>query len=93
MQYQRSIAAPHAGSGVHPDADDQQGARPRRRACDVGQEALSAGLEDTDTAAATVTSLGGRVIMAASDSPFGRMAVVTGTQGEVFGIIAVVPAT
>ena len=50
-------------------------------------------VEDTDTAAATVTSLGGRVIMAPSDSPIGRMAVVTGNQGETFGIIAVAPAT
>ena len=48
---------------------------------------------DTDTAAATVTSLGGQVIMAPSDSPIGRMAVVTGNQGETFGIIAVAPAT
>ncbi|MGD0936819.1 MAG: VOC family protein [Streptosporangiaceae bacterium] len=50
-------------------------------------------VEDTDTAAATVTSLGGQVIMAPSDSPIGRMAVVTGSQGETFGIIAVAPAT
>jgi uncharacterized protein len=50
-------------------------------------------VEDTDTAAATVTSLGGRVIMPPSDSPIGRMAVVTGNQGETFGIIAVAPAT
>jgi hypothetical protein len=31
--------------------------------------------------------------MAPSDSPIGRMAVVTGNQGETFGIIAVAPAT
>ncbi len=49
-------------------------------------------VQDTDTAAATVTSLGGQVIMPPGDSPVGRMAVVTGAQGETFGIITT-PAT
>jgi hypothetical protein len=37
--------------------------------------------------------IGGQVIMTPSDSPIGRMAVVTGNQGETFGIIALAPAT
>jgi hypothetical protein len=55
-----------SGSGVHPDAGDRHGARPRRRACDVGQEALSAELGialsgDAGVFVAAVTSLAGRV--------------------------------
>lgn len=40
-----------------------------------------------DAAAAKVTALGGSVQMEPSDSPFGRMTLVTGAQGEVFGLI------
>ncbi len=40
-----------------------------------------------DDAAAQVADLGGAVMMPPNDSPFGRMAVVTGAQGEAFGII------
>jgi predicted enzyme related to lactoylglutathione lyase len=50
-------------------------------------------VEDADTAAAAVASLGGRVITGPDDSPVGRMAVVTGPQGETFGIITVAPAS
>jgi len=40
-----------------------------------------------DDAVAKVTELGGSVTMEPNDSPFGRMAVVSGAQGEVFGVI------
>lgn len=42
---------------------------------------------DTDASLAKVTELGGSVMMPVSDSPFGRMAVVAGPEGEAFGII------
>lgn len=42
---------------------------------------------DCDAALATATQLGGSVMMPAVDSPFGRMAIVTGAQGEAFGVI------
>jgi predicted enzyme related to lactoylglutathione lyase len=40
-----------------------------------------------DDAVARVGDLGGGTLMAPTDSPFGRMAVVSGAQGEVFGVI------
>jgi uncharacterized protein len=40
-----------------------------------------------DDAVARVQELGGSVSMEPNDSPFGRMAVVRGAQGEVFGVI------
>lgn len=43
--------------------------------------------EDTDASAAKATELGGSVLMPVSDSAFGRMAIVTGAQGEIFGLI------
>ena len=42
---------------------------------------------DCDASVAKVTELGGSVMTPTSDSPFGRMAVVTGAEGEAFGII------
>ena len=44
-------------------------------------------VESCDDAAAKVGELGGSVMMPPNDSPFGRMAVVTGAQGEAFGIV------
>lgn len=44
-------------------------------------------VDDCDAAAATVQRLGGRVLTAPEDSPFGRMAVVADDQGASFAII------
>jgi hypothetical protein len=41
----------------------------------------------TDDTVAKVRELGGEVRMEPNDSPFGRMAVVAGAQGEVFGLL------
>ncbi|WP_405497369.1 VOC family protein [Nocardia sp. NBC_00511] len=41
----------------------------------------------TDDALARATELGAKVLMGPDDSPFGRMGVVAGPQGEVFGLI------
>ena len=45
-------------------------------------------VDSCDDAAAKVGELGGSVLMPPNDSPFGRMAVVAGAQGETFGVIA-----
>ncbi len=47
------------------------------------------GVVDTDAAVAKVTELGGRVVQAAWDSPYGRMAVAADDQGAVFSVISV----
>ncbi|TSE01413.1 VOC family protein [Skermania sp. ID1734] len=44
-------------------------------------------VDDTDAAVAKASGLGAQVLMPVDDSPFGRMAVVQGPQGEVFGVI------
>jgi uncharacterized protein len=46
------------------------------------------GTTDTDKAVELATSHGGRVIQAATDSPYGRMAVVADNQGAVFSLIS-----
>jgi uncharacterized protein len=46
------------------------------------------GTADTDKAVATATGNGGRVVRAASDSPYGRMAVVADYEGAVFSLIS-----
>lgn len=46
------------------------------------------GAADTDATVAAVTERGGSVLMGPFDSPFGRSAIVTGAQGEMFGIVA-----
>ncbi|MEV2224474.1 VOC family protein [Nocardia vinacea] len=43
--------------------------------------------DDVDAGLARAAELGARVLMPASDSPAGRMAMVSAPQGEVFGII------
>lgn len=43
--------------------------------------------DDPDTACGRVEGLGGAILMAPTDTPFGRMAVVQGAQGESFGLI------
>ena len=46
------------------------------------------GTSDTDRAVSTATGNGGRVIRPASDSPYGRMAVVADAEGAVFSLIS-----
>jgi predicted enzyme related to lactoylglutathione lyase len=46
------------------------------------------GTLDTDKAVELLTSHGGRVIQQATDSPYGRMAVVADNQGAVFSLIS-----
>jgi hypothetical protein len=46
------------------------------------------GTTDTDKSVELLTSHGGRVIRPASDSPYGRMAIVTDNQGAVFSLIS-----
>ena len=46
------------------------------------------GTSDTDKAVSTATGNGGRVIRPASDSPYGRMAVVADVEGAVFSLIS-----
>jgi uncharacterized protein len=47
------------------------------------------GTSDTDKAVELVTSLGGSVIRPATDSPYGRMAIVADDQGAVFSLISI----
>ena len=42
---------------------------------------------DADAAADRVTSLGGTVVQSPFDTPYGRMAVVAGAQGETFSVL------
>jgi len=49
------------------------------------------GVTDTDAAVATVLELGGTVIEAAADSPFGRLATVADSNGATFKIIEANP--
>ncbi|KAA0024111.1 VOC family protein [Antrihabitans cavernicola] len=44
-------------------------------------------VDDTDAALAKAVELGGSVLEEPSDTPFGRSGVITGSQGEVFGVI------
>ena len=46
------------------------------------------GTTDTDRAVDLVTSHGGQVVRPASDSPYGRMAIVADDQGAVFSLIS-----
>lgn len=45
--------------------------------------------DDVDDTIATVVELGGSVLMPGAASPFGYMSIVTGSQGEAFGLIDV----
>ena len=44
-------------------------------------------VDNTDAALAKATELGATVMMGPDDSPFGRMGVLQGPQGEAFGVI------
>jgi predicted enzyme related to lactoylglutathione lyase len=67
------------GIGAYPD--DQEAAHP-------AFWGVYFGTADTDKAVDQVTSHGGRVIRPATDSPYGRMAVVADNQGAVFSLIS-----
>lgn len=49
--------------------------------------------DDVDATTAKAEQLGAVPVMPAVDTPFGRMAIVQGAQGEVFGVIALPPGT
>jgi uncharacterized protein len=58
---------------------------------DAGHQAFWSvyfGTTDTDKAVELVTSHGGRLLRPATDSPYGRMAVVADNQGAVFSLIS-----
>jgi predicted enzyme related to lactoylglutathione lyase len=44
-------------------------------------------VDDTDGVSARAEALGGRVVVAPTDSPHGRMALLTGPTGELFGVL------
>ncbi|MDR6866628.1 putative enzyme related to lactoylglutathione lyase [Microbacterium resistens] len=44
--------------------------------------------DDVDASTASAAGLGATVLMPVTDSPFGRMSIVQGPQGEVFGLIS-----
>lgn len=46
---------------------------------------------DVDDSSAQAGALGGQVLMAPFDMPIGRASIVTGIEGEVFGLIAMPP--
>jgi uncharacterized protein len=48
-------------------------------------------VEDCDASVAKAVELGASVVRAAADTPFGRMATVTGPEGEAFSLIAPPP--
>lgn len=47
------------------------------------------GASDVDASVEAAVGLGASVVMPAMDSPFGRMAVVAGPEGEAFGLIKI----
>lgn len=49
------------------------------------------GATDTDQAVAAVVKAGGKVLHEPTDSPYGRMAIVTDDQGAVFNLMSVQP--
>ena len=53
---------------------------------DVGRMLVAA---DTDASVAKATQLGGHIIRPASDSPYGRMATVSDSEGAMFSLISI----
>jgi predicted enzyme related to lactoylglutathione lyase len=54
------------------------------------------GVDDTDQALAKITQLGGAIVMGATDTPYGRLAVVTDPTGAMFSLLGpteAMPAT
>jgi uncharacterized protein len=51
------------------------------------------GVDDTDEAAEGATKLGGNVVQAPWDTPYGRMATLTDDQGAVFAVMAMSQAS
>lgn len=71
--------APEGVAGIFDDAEKPEGVPPYWLAWFA--------VADCDAAAAEAGGLGATVLFGPHDSPFGRMAVVQGGQGEVFAII------
>lgn len=46
------------------------------------------GVDDTDAALATTVALGGTILMPAEDTPYGRLAVATDSNGAQFSLVA-----
>ena len=67
------------GIGAYPDSED---------ASHPAFWGVYFGTADTDKAVDLATSHGGRVVRPATDSPYGRMAVVADNQGAVFSLIS-----
>jgi predicted enzyme related to lactoylglutathione lyase len=68
------------GMGAFPDGEAGAG--------QPAQWSVYFGTSDTDKAVGTVTGNGGRVIRPATDSPYGRVAVVADYEGAVFSLIS-----
>jgi predicted enzyme related to lactoylglutathione lyase len=49
---------------------------------------VSFGVEDTDAALAKIVDLGGSILMAAEDTPYGRLAVAADPTGAQFKLVA-----
>ncbi|MEV7607616.1 VOC family protein [Paenarthrobacter sp. NPDC089322] len=49
--------------------------------------------DDVSQTADAAEQLGATLLMPVTDTPFGRMTIVQGLQGDVFGVIAVAPST
>jgi len=45
-------------------------------------------VEDADAVAAAAVEHGGSVVSPPTDTPYGRMAIITGPSGEVFAVTA-----
>jgi hypothetical protein len=56
-----------------------------------GQWSVYFGVEDTDATTAALTAAGGSVARPPSDTPYGRIAVVTDDQGAAFSLISIAP--
>ena len=77
------VTAPRSAASAKP------GARPRGA---PAHWATYFGAADTDAAARSASSAGGRVIQPPRDSPYGRIAVVADDQGAIFSLISPPPA-
>jgi predicted enzyme related to lactoylglutathione lyase len=53
-----------------------------------GQWSVYFGVADTDAALARIVDLGGSVVMAAEDTPYGRLATAADTTGTVFKLVS-----
>lgn len=72
------------GIGAYPEGEEAGG----EGASHPAAWGVYFGTADTDKSVEQATSHGGRVIRPATDSPYGRMAVVADNQGAVFSLIS-----